>query len=137
MRLFVRIAANGGSGLTGLVPLVDNDVLPSVSRRHPGRRNAQVWTSGNRIFRIDNPQLLLEAALLHTGEAESSSLQPGLWGKLSHREALDRTAWQLAELAELEAAEERGSAWAVPERGAIWKSNSTSYWTSSPAIAFG
>jgi hypothetical protein len=74
---------------------------------------------------------------LYSGEAESSSAQPGLWGNLSEREALNRAARQLAELAELEAAEERGTAGAVPERSEFWKSNSTTYWSRSPGTVFG
>jgi dihydroorotase-like cyclic amidohydrolase len=30
--------------------IVPGDILPSVSRRDPRRANADVWTSGNRIF---------------------------------------------------------------------------------------
>jgi hypothetical protein len=36
-----------------LSSVVPNDVLPSVSRRDPRRDRADVWTSGNRIFRCD------------------------------------------------------------------------------------
>jgi hypothetical protein len=33
-----------------LIPIVPNDILPTVSRRDPRRKQAQVWTHGNRIF---------------------------------------------------------------------------------------
>lgn len=41
-----------------LVSLIPGDILPSVSRRDPRRSLATVWTSGNRIFRCDSPDVL-------------------------------------------------------------------------------
>lgn len=38
--------------------LVENDVLPAVSRRDIRRNKARVWTTGNRIFGCDAPSLL-------------------------------------------------------------------------------
>jgi hypothetical protein len=38
--------------------LVPGDVLPSVSRRDPRRKDATVWTSGNRIFGCDGTATL-------------------------------------------------------------------------------
>lgn len=38
--------------------LVPGDVLPSVSRRDPRRKDATVWTSGNRIFGCDGSATL-------------------------------------------------------------------------------
>jgi hypothetical protein len=43
-----------------LEPLVQGDVLPSVSARHPVRELVDVWTSGNRIFKCQNTPALLE-----------------------------------------------------------------------------
>lgn len=45
-----------------LTPLVDSHVVPSVSRRYPGRDLAAVWTSGNRAY-FSQGIPLLEAAL--------------------------------------------------------------------------
>lgn len=45
-----------------LVPLIDGDVLPSVSRRHQLRSRVAVWTSGNRVFGCQDPMLLHAAA---------------------------------------------------------------------------
>ncbi len=42
-----------------LVPLVPGNVLPNVSRRDERRGEADVWTSGNRIFRCDGAHILL------------------------------------------------------------------------------
>jgi hypothetical protein len=42
-----------------LKQLVDGDVLSDVSRRHPLRKQVVVWTSGNRVYGCDSPDLLL------------------------------------------------------------------------------
>ncbi len=42
-----------------LRPLVDGDVLDSVSNRDPRRELANVWTDGNVIWHTDDPALLL------------------------------------------------------------------------------
>jgi len=42
-----------------LISIVPGDVLPSVSRRDPRRKNASVWTSGNRIFGCDGTATLM------------------------------------------------------------------------------
>jgi len=41
-----------------LKTIVPGDILPSVSRWDDRRRLVDVWTSGNRVFRCDNPGLL-------------------------------------------------------------------------------
>ena len=41
--------------ITSILP---GDILPSVSRRHPARQLARVWTSGNRVFHSENPYML-------------------------------------------------------------------------------
>lgn len=43
-----------------LIPIVPNDVLPSVSRRDQRRQEADVWTSGNRIFASKGRNILIE-----------------------------------------------------------------------------
>lgn len=47
-----------------LAPLVPSHIVPSVSRRFPGRRDANVWTSGNRAYRSTNTTPFI--ALLQT-----------------------------------------------------------------------
>lgn len=42
-----------------LEELVPGAVLPDVSRRHRFREMANVWTSGNRVYRCQSPRLLL------------------------------------------------------------------------------
>ena len=41
-----------------LISIVPGDVLPSVSRRDARRMHADVWTSGNRVFRSEGRQTL-------------------------------------------------------------------------------
>ena len=54
--------------------IVEGDVLPSVSRRHPARRHTHVWTAGNRVFSCARPDLLLElVATLADGLASAVS----------------------------------------------------------------
>lgn len=137
MRLFIRTRAGKQDGDRGLIPILDGDVLPTVSRRDPRRRLADVWTSGNRIFGSDNPKLVLKAAISCVGEAPSSGNQPRLWGTVREQEAIERVAGELRELAAIEAAEEGGTAIDGMERSLIWKSSSTNYLSMSRATRSG
>jgi len=78
MRLFIRPDLEPPSGVSGLIQLIPGDILPSVSRRDPRRRGAQVWTSGNRVFRTDNADLVVEAALACGSEEIDPGSQPRL-----------------------------------------------------------
>lgn len=40
--------------------LIKGDILPTVSTRDKRRNNANVWTSGNRIFKVNNSSKFLE-----------------------------------------------------------------------------
>lgn len=137
MRLFVRNRAGIHEGNRGLISIVDGDILPTVSRRDSRRRLADVWTSGNRVFTTDNPQLVLEAAISCVGEAAGSGNQPRLWGTVREREAIERVAADLRNLAAIEAAEEGGGAINGLERSLIWKSSSKNYLSMSRAIPSG
>ncbi len=58
------------SGDPRLVSIVSEDVLPSVSRRDERRRLAEVWTSGNRVFRCaDTATLWQVCRAVACGEA--------------------------------------------------------------------
>jgi hypothetical protein len=43
-----------------LITLVEDDILPSVSRREPIREHVDVWTSGNRVFACEGRLVLRE-----------------------------------------------------------------------------
>ena len=136
MRLFVR-TDRVARGLFGLLPLVSGDILPSVSRHDPRRRPAQVWTSGNRVFRTDNPGLVLEAALAASGMEIGPGVQPRLWGNVSEHDAVERVGYELEALAAREAAEERGWSASVIEWGMPWTSSSTNSYSRSLATTSG
>ena len=66
--------------------IVTGDVLPSVSSRDPRRSLATVWTSGNRVFRIDNALLLRSSlkASLNGADPEEYGLYRAVRGLASH-----------------------------------------------------
>ena len=136
MRLFIR-ADRSASGLPRLIPLVSGGILPSVSRRDPRRQPAQVWTSGNRVFRTDNPELVIEAALAASGAEIGPGVQPRLWGNVAERDAVERVGFELEALSAKEAAEERGLATSAIEWGMPWRSSSTSCYDKLPATVSG
>ena len=53
-RFKLQETASTGFASPVLRSLVPGDVLPSVSRRDPRRKDATVWTSGNRIYGCDD-----------------------------------------------------------------------------------
>jgi hypothetical protein len=137
MRLFVRVSDEARSEETSLVSLIEGDILPTVSRRDLRRGMAQVWTSGNRIFRTDNPQLLFEAAISCNGEDLGASVQHYLWGSIRGRDAQERVVDELRALAAVEAREEQVEANATLERSMPWRSSSTNCWSMSTATISG
>lgn len=119
MGLFIRGVGEARTDHAGLISL-EGDVLPTVSRRDPPRRLANVWTSGNRIFRTNNPQLVCEAAIwcLERRWALASSLCSGALSKSVRRWSV---AAELRALAAVEAKEEYNAPNAAKERGAAWR----------------
>lgn len=105
MRLFVKNDA--GSDTTGpfrLGQLVPGEVLPSVSRKDPRRRDANVWTSGNRIFKASDPTRILRAVNMDL----SSLIIDGRSSKLPKNELdeLLRIKYVLSSISQREAEEE-------------------------------
>ncbi|RBP05023.1 hypothetical protein DFR50_1377 [Roseiarcus fermentans] len=137
MRLFIAGTGRAGPLEASLASLIVGDILPTVSRRDPRRRAANVWTSGNRIFRTDNPQLVLEAAISCSSEGMGYGIQPGLWGTIGELEALERVAAELRALAAIEAQEEGNTPSLKMERSVPWRSSSTNYWSRSTATMSG
>ena len=104
MRVRIRLDAATPSADPGLRSLVRGDVLPSVSRRDPRRGEANVWTSGNRIFQADNAMVALKAAYAcGTGGADGASRL--LWHSLVDEDAFAALVERLRRLASLEAEE--------------------------------
>ena len=73
MRIRIRVNPGASAAKEGLHSLVRGDVLPSVSRRDPRRAEANVWTSGNRIYRAGDPTATLEAAYACSGRPDGRS----------------------------------------------------------------
>jgi hypothetical protein len=105
MRVFVRNDDRPSSAGPILRSLVQGDILPTVSRRDVRRRNASVWTSGNRIFASRRPDLVLAAAKLAGGEKFPNRQDLSK----SDRDAVNRLSYDLRALARREEAEERKS----------------------------
>lgn len=137
MRVFIKPDPMHGGGLSGLIPLIPDDVLPSVSRRDMRRRGAQVWTSGNRVFQTDNVSLVLEAALACDGAQFGAGIQGRLWGTVAERDAIERVGHELRGLATLEAAEERGSPILTADRSGLWTSSSINSYSKLTATVSG
>src|SRR5712691_8552322 len=92
-----------GAGLRSIVP---GDVLSSISRRDPRRRKAAVWTSGNRLFGTDRPDLVLLAGA-RVSRAPAPPIEAPTRLSLAERDELDRLSYDLLNLAKIEEAEER------------------------------
>lgn len=105
MRLFVRNDPSCDSdGPFRLGQLVPGEVLPSVSRKDPRRHNANMWTSGNRIFKASDPTRLLRA----TNMDLSSLIIDGRSSKFPNSELdeLLRIKYVLSSISQREAEEE-------------------------------
>lgn len=108
----VRIKLRAGSGgdfrdpsLSSVVP---GDMLATVSRREPVRRRADVWTSGNRVFRCAGTATLrtIVAALSRGEDAEAAVAVAAGRPLLPVETALVRqAATQIARLVRLEEGE--------------------------------
>jgi hypothetical protein len=105
MRLFIRSnAPSNPRPSPAMRSLLPGDVLPSISRRDPRRRKAQVWTSGNRIFASRRPDLVLAAAI-QAGVGEASPTHNRLSN--AERDEVKRLSYDLLTLAAKEEHEER------------------------------
>ncbi len=127
MRLLVgNSPRTGGRGLISVIP---GDILPTVSRHDERRRAALVWTSGNRIFRSEDTELTVAAAL---EAAQPSGAQPHLCGTMAEQREIERVAQILRDIATLEAGEERAMRPVGDGRGgASWTSAPASSWNGS------
>ena len=108
VRIRVRPHSDSAGGTEDLDSLIPGDVLPSVSRREPRRAQANVWTSGNRIFRAANPMVVLEAA-----HACRDGYAPTLWGNLIEEDRFKALMERLQRIAAVEGEERRRSAGAA------------------------
>jgi hypothetical protein len=122
MRIFVATKAlRNDSEEAELGTIIPGDVLRSVSRRDPLRRRAKVWTSGNRIFTANRPDLVHLGAL----QAAHGKLPVGIENKLTAAECdtVSRLSYHLSELAVIEEAEEQSGRF---EEAACYRNRLTS-----------
>jgi hypothetical protein len=94
----VRVDADTSAqrGDPSLVPLVDGDILPSVSRRDRRRSLVRVWTTGNRVYGCGAPWRL--AACLSRWQAGANEGE-------EDRDVHTRLKQQIGEIVEREQAE--------------------------------
>lgn len=60
VRIRVKVEKNSDSGELQIKNLIKGDILPTVSTRDKRRDEANVWTSGNRIFKVSNTKKFLQ-----------------------------------------------------------------------------
>ena len=111
MRIRIRRDLDSADTTEDLQSLVRGDILPSVSRRDRRRAQANVWTSGNRIFQAPSPMVALEAA-----HACRDGYAPTLWRDLVEEDRFKTLVERLREIAAIEGEERRQSAGAPLRR---------------------
>jgi hypothetical protein len=86
LELRVRIGANVRRlGDPRLWPLVDAEIIPDVSSRHPTRRKIVVWSGGNRGFDCYDPNLLYSLGRkLAVGASATGVVHVAARGKAPH-----------------------------------------------------
>jgi hypothetical protein len=133
MRLFITSRTpRRDTGLDELQSIVPGDVLATVRRTDPRRKLADVWTSGNRIFRTGHPDLVYLAAIAAGGNDEAFELTA------AESDAVARLSYALGELAIKEYSEERrGGFEEASWRSVPFKSRSASLRSTSSRIRFG
>jgi hypothetical protein len=97
----VSCKRKGGFSDPRLSPIIEGDVLPTVSRRDPRRKAANLWTSGNRVFACRGCDIVLVVAkALASGHAPRMRVENYLGRTLSSAEAemTNEAAMQLIRL---------------------------------------
>jgi hypothetical protein len=124
MRLFVSTDSVIDSTVEpALQPVAAGEIVPTVSRRYPPRRRATVWTSGNRAFACDRPDLVMRAALsCAIAQNRAGASQPDR-GSIDERDAIEGLSYTLRVIAEREEIEARSlGSNGGPSCGIRWKS---------------
>lgn len=138
----VRVLTREGSvierrAIASLDPVAGGPVLPSVSRRDPRRREANVWTSGNRAFSCNRTDLLVAAAIEIGAEVNSAGSPRRARFIMQERECISRLAGLLRQIAATEAEESRILDRGVPTWTHQWRSNFQHCLTASETIRSG
>jgi hypothetical protein len=105
MRVRIRRQSDGDFHDPSLRSLIPGDILPSVSRREPRRRCADVWTSGNRIFACQGRHILQQIVqAVAVDQPPCETVAAALHRPLRIQEAklIARTAHKIQRIARLE-----------------------------------
>lgn len=106
-RVRVRRAPDRRFSDPRLSPIIEGDVLPTVSRRDPRRAAARVWTSGNRVFACRGSGIFLVVArAIASGHAPRTRVEEHLGRRLTPAEA-DVTTEAIMQITRLVPTEER------------------------------
>lgn len=97
-RIRVCLTKPEGPGKLAVRPVVPGGVLPTVSRRHPARQQASVWTTGNHALGSPDPAILasvLTAAVQRGAWSSSPPRRPGreLWHDIARRHRVPPRMW--------------------------------------------
>jgi hypothetical protein len=60
VRIRVKVEKNTKTEELEITPLIKGDILPTVSTRDKRRAEANVWTSGNRIFKVNDTKKFIQ-----------------------------------------------------------------------------
>lgn len=92
-----------------LISIVPNDILPTVSRRDPRRKQARVWTHGNRIFDCKGTNVLHKILLAKDfGESTELHVESLIERKINKKEKnlISQAKMQIDALIKLERIEQ-------------------------------
>ena len=98
--------------------LVPGGILPDVSRRHPFRDAANVWTSGNRVYRTRSPRVLLcilQALAAGSNPRHSVASSIGRTPTVEEERAIAKSVSQLKWISRIEGRELAHHGW-LPHR---------------------
>jgi hypothetical protein len=115
---WVRIRVRKDTATSGfapsLQPLVTGGVLDDVSSRHPIRDQANVWTSGNRIYFSEAPQTvlaILRALASGSNAYEAAASTMGRMPTRTEKQAIAKCVGHLLLIARIEGRELAQSGW--------------------------
>jgi len=103
-RIRIRSVLRSRSDDPRLIPLVPGNVLNSVSRNNPIRTEVDVWTSGNRVFSCEAPNVLFEIA---STISRKDANCPSSLGRIHYSPRRLVALVQILRIAKLEAEERR------------------------------
>ncbi len=109
-----------------MVPLIDGDVCHAVSRNHSLRAQAQVWTSGNRVFGCRSPASLVALIESIAQSTDAADAVAKLYGRDLLRIEQDNVSEALSQVLKIAAIEgEELAEWGHEYGGALAARNAS------------